>query len=94
MQEDGRTALHMASENGHMGIVKALLAAGADVSATLAVRGLVLHVCGGPQDSRCIGLVLSVAMKPGRITWGRCVLKRIPLGLGCLFGCLVSASRV
>jgi hypothetical protein len=55
MQVDARTALHMAAENGHTDIVKALLAAGANVSAT-AVRGLVSRVCGGLRRTQCIGL--------------------------------------
>jgi ankyrin repeat protein len=48
MQVDGWTALHMAAEKGHTDIVNALLAAGANVSATRTVRGLVSRVCGGP----------------------------------------------
>ncbi len=46
MQVDGQTALHVAAGKGHRDIVKALLAAGANVSAT-AVRELVSRVCGG-----------------------------------------------
>ncbi len=46
MQVDGQTALHMAAANGQTDVVKALLAAGANVSAS-AVRGLVSRVCGG-----------------------------------------------
>ncbi len=46
MQVKGQTALHIAADNGHTDIVKALLAAVANVSA--AVRGLVSSVCGGP----------------------------------------------
>jgi ankyrin repeat protein len=57
MQADGWTALHMAAEKGHTDIVKALLAARINVSAT-AVRGLVSRVCGDPQHTRCIGLVV------------------------------------
>jgi ankyrin repeat protein len=57
MQVDGWTALHMAATNGNMGIVKALLAARISVSAT-AVRGLVSRVCGDPQRTQCIGLVV------------------------------------
>ncbi len=56
MQVDGQTALpvHMAAVNGHTDTVKALLAAGANVSATT-VCGL---VCGGPHRMRCVGLVV------------------------------------
>jgi ankyrin repeat protein len=57
MQADGWTALHMAAANGHIDVVKALLAAGTNVSAT-AVRGHVSRVCGGPRLTRCIGLVV------------------------------------
>jgi hypothetical protein len=56
MQVDGQTALHMAARNGLTEIVKALLAAGANVSATTTVRGLVSRVCGGPQRKRHIRL--------------------------------------
>jgi ankyrin repeat protein len=56
MQADGWTALHMAAQNGHTDVVKALLAAGVNVSARRTVRGLVSLVCGCPQRSRCIGL--------------------------------------
>jgi hypothetical protein len=58
MQVDARTALHMAAENGHTDIVKALLAAGASVSARRTVRGLVSRVCGDPRRTRCIGPVV------------------------------------
>ncbi len=51
MQVGGQTALHMAAANGHTNVVKALLAAGANVSAK-AARGLVSRVCGGPQRTR------------------------------------------
>ncbi len=57
MQEDGQTALHMAAANGHTGTVKALFVAGANIFAS-AVRGLLSCVCGGPQRTRCIGLVV------------------------------------
>jgi ankyrin repeat protein len=45
MQADGQTALpvHMAAANGHTDTVKALLAAGANVSVTTTVRELVSH---------------------------------------------------
>jgi ankyrin repeat protein len=58
MQADGWTVLQTAAFNGHMDIVIALLAAGANVSATAAVRGLVSCVCGGPRRTQCIGLVV------------------------------------
>ncbi len=51
MQVDGWTALHMTAANGHTDIVKALLGAGANVSAT-AVRGLVSRVCVAARDAR------------------------------------------
>jgi hypothetical protein len=57
MQVDGWTALHTAAEKGHTDIVKALLAARINVSAT-AVRGLVSRVCGGPRRTQCIGLLV------------------------------------
>jgi ankyrin repeat protein len=44
LQTDSQTALHMAAEKDHTDIVNALLAAGANVSAT-AVRELVSCVC-------------------------------------------------
>jgi hypothetical protein len=55
MQVDGQTALHVAAGNGHRDIVEALLAAGATVSATTTVRGLVSRVRVGSQRTRCIG---------------------------------------
>jgi hypothetical protein len=61
MQVHGWTALHMAALYSHNYVVKALLAAGANVSATLAVqpvRGLVSRVCCVPRLKRCIGLVV------------------------------------
>jgi hypothetical protein len=60
MQVDGWTALHMAAANGHIDVVKALLAAGpgANVSATTTVRGLVSRVYIGKRYPRCIGLVV------------------------------------
>ncbi len=60
MQVHGWTALHMAASNRHPDIVdtvEALLAAGANVSAT-DVRGLVSRVCGGLRRTQCIGLVV------------------------------------
>ncbi len=51
MQVDGWTALHMTAANGHTDIVRALLGAGANVSAT-AVRGLVSRVCVAARDAR------------------------------------------
>jgi ankyrin repeat protein len=51
MQADGRTALHIAARNGHTDIVKALLAAGANVSATTTVRGPVFDVCVAARDA-------------------------------------------
>jgi hypothetical protein len=54
MQVDGQTALHTAA--GHADMVIALLAAGANVSATRTVRELVSRVCGGSRCMRCIGL--------------------------------------
>jgi ankyrin repeat protein len=83
MQVDSWTALHIAAANGHTDVVKALLAAGANVSATRTVRVLVWRPA-------------SLAMKPGRVpwdvvaardardvsgghvSWGRCVSKRSP----------------
>jgi hypothetical protein len=44
-------ALYVAAKNGHTDTVKALLAAGADVSAT-AVRGLVSRVCVAARIAR------------------------------------------
>jgi hypothetical protein len=58
MQVDARTALHMAAEKGHTDIVKALLAAWANVSARRTVRGLVSRVCGGPRHTQRIGLLV------------------------------------
>jgi hypothetical protein len=58
MQADGWTALHRAAQKGHTDVVKALLAAGANVSATTTVRGLVSRVCGGQRRTQCIGLVV------------------------------------
>jgi hypothetical protein len=59
MQVDGQTALHMAAANGHADTVKALLAAGANVSAT-AVRGLVSRVRVGSHG----------VCRACRVTWG------------------------
>ncbi len=52
MQVDGQTTLHMAAANGHTDIVKVVLAAGANVSATTTVRGLVSRVCRGLVATR------------------------------------------
>ncbi len=54
MQVDGQTALHVAVISPYhdvniVDIVKALLAAGANLSATTTVCGLVSRVCGGPR---------------------------------------------
>ena len=57
MQVDGWTALHDAAWYGHTDTVKALVAAGANVSAT-DVRGLVSRVCGGPRHTRRVGLLV------------------------------------
>jgi ankyrin repeat protein len=80
MQVDGLTALHMTAANGHTDTVKALLAAGANVSAT-AVRGLVSRVCGGPlwrPATRAVYRACSLAVTLGCFSLGRCVSKRSP----------------
>ncbi len=83
MQVDGWTALHRATTNGHTDTVKALLAAGANVSATTTVRGLVSRVCGGPlwPATRAVYRACSLAVTAGRVTWERCVSKRSPYAL-------------
>jgi hypothetical protein len=87
MQVDGWTALHMAAMNGHTNkghpdIVKALLAAGATVSATTTVRGLVSRVRVGSHGMCRAG---GLAVKPDRVTWGRYVFER------SIFASLVSS---
>jgi hypothetical protein len=58
MQVGSWTALHMAVAKGHTGIVKALLAAGANVSAATTVRGLVSRVCYRQRLTQCIVLAV------------------------------------
>jgi ankyrin repeat protein len=49
-QDEGRTALHWAADDGHVDAVKALLAAGANVT----VRDVCGDVaCGGSKHWRC-----------------------------------------
>jgi hypothetical protein len=86
MQENSWTAALHAAANGHADTVKALVAAGANVSATTTVRGHhVSRVCGGPQRTRCIGLVVWPSSPVALL--GTLRFEEIPRRLGCLFGC-------